>query len=64
VSRGLDFGNRQIDGKTVAQFDQATNSIECNLAVGIHKAVVADLHETGGEDMLEEAADEFHDIEG
>ena len=35
-----------------------------DFAVGIHKAVVADFHKTGGQDMLEEAADEFHDIEG
>jgi hypothetical protein len=37
--------------------------VERDSTVGIHKAIVADFHETGGQDMLEEAADELHDIE-
>jgi len=60
--RRVDLGDRQIDSETVAQFDQATNPIESNLAVGIHKAVVANFHETSGQHMLQETADEFHDI--
>jgi hypothetical protein len=37
--------------------------LEWDLAVGIHEAVVADFHETGRQHMLQEAADELHDIE-
>ena len=33
-------------------------------AVAAHEAVVPDLHETRGQDMLEKAPDELDDIEG
>jgi hypothetical protein len=37
--------------------------LEWDLAVGIDEAVVADFHKTGGEHVLQEAAEELHDIE-
>lgn len=38
--------------------------IEGDFAVGIHKSVVTDFHEAGGQHVLQEAADELHDIKG
>lgn len=58
------FHHRQIEREAIAQFDQGTNAIEWELAIGIDKTVVADLHETGGEEVLQETADKLHDIEG
>jgi len=37
--------------------------IEGDFAVGIHKSVVTDFHEAGGQHVLQEAADELHDFQ-
>ena len=36
--------------------------IKREFAVGIHKSVVTDFHEAGGQHVLQEAADELHDF--
>ena len=36
--------------------------IEREVAVGIHKSVVTDFHEAGGQHVLQETADELHDF--
>ena len=36
---------------------------ESDFAVGIHKSVVTDFHEAGGQHVLQEAADELHDFQ-
>ena len=64
VTTGFDIGYGQIDSESVAQFDQATNPIQRDGTVGIHETVVTDFHKAGGQDMLEEAADELYNIEG
>jgi hypothetical protein len=64
AARRLDLHKRQIESEAVAQFDHSANALERDVAVGVHKAVVADFHKAGRQDMLEEAAGEFHDIEG
>lgn len=38
--------------------------IEGDFAVGIHKSVVTDFHKASGQHVLQEAADELHDLEG
>jgi hypothetical protein len=38
--------------------------IEGGFAVGIHKSVVTDFHEAGGQYVLQEASDELHDFKG
>ena len=38
--------------------------MEGGFAVGIHKSVVTDFHEAGGQHVLQEAADELDNIEG
>jgi Tat protein secretion system quality control protein TatD with DNase activity len=55
------FDLREIEA--IAQLDQSSEGIECYFTVGIHEAEIADLHETGWQHMLEEATDEFHDIQ-
>jgi hypothetical protein len=62
AARGFDLWDGQIESEAVAQFDQAADSIERNLTVGVHKAVVADFHEAGGQHVLEKAADELDNI--
>lgn len=34
-----------------------------HVTVGVHEAVVADLHKSRGQDVLQKTPDEFHDIE-
>ena len=38
--------------------------IEGDFAVGIHKSVVTDFHEAGGQHVLQEAPNELHDLKG
>ena len=42
--------------------DQLTDAIGGETGVGAHEAEVPDLHESRREDMLEEAAEELHDV--
>jgi hypothetical protein len=37
---------------------------ERDRAIGVHETVITDLHEAGGQDVLEKPPDEFHVIEG
>jgi len=62
-TRRLDFGDGAIDSEPVADFDQATNTIERDRTVGVHETVVTDFHEACGQHVLQESADEFHDFE-
>ena len=50
--------------EAMAQLDESADGIEPDLAVGVHEPIVADFHESCGQNMLQEAADKFHDIEG
>lgn len=38
--------------------------MERDRTVGIHETVVTDFHKAGGQHVLKESADEFHDFEG
>jgi hypothetical protein len=44
--------------------DQRTDVIQGDGTTGIHETIVTDLHESGGQDVLQESADEFHDLKG
>ena len=43
--------------------DHQTNGVSMDGTACIHKAEVADFHEAGGQDMLEEAADKLDSVE-
>ena len=57
----LDFGLFRIE--SMRRFNEASNGIELNFAIGIHKAEVSDFHESGWQDMLEKTADELQHIQ-
>ena len=57
----VSFDLGQIEA--IAQLDESADGIESYFAVGIHEAEVANLHESGRQHVLQEASDEFHDIE-
>jgi hypothetical protein len=56
------FGQNTLEA--AGGFDQASDVIEREFAVGIKKSVVTDFHEAGGQHVLEEAADELHNFKG
>jgi hypothetical protein len=50
--------------EAVGELDQGADGVEADFAVWIHVAKIADLHEPGREDVLKEASDELHGIDG
>ena len=62
--RQLDKGFCQANRKAINQADEFADIIQRHRGVRVHKAIMADLHKTFGQDMLEKAADELHDIDG
>ena len=61
--RGRQHGQEREDAPVV-QRDQPPHRLDRRPAVGAQEAVVADLLEPGGQDVLEEAAEELHRVQG
>ena len=53
-----------LQGKGIGPLNEGRDFFEGDRAIGVHEAVIADLHKSGGQDVLKETADEFHGIEG
>ncbi len=60
--RSIDF--RHGEGEAIGQFDFGLECFERHLGGGRQETVVADFHEPGGQDVLEETADELQGVEG
>jgi len=56
------FGYDKV--KAAGHFDQGADTIKRDGTVGIHKSVVTDFHEAGGQHVLQEAPNELHDLKG
>ena len=61
--RGREHRQEREDAPVV-QRDQPPHRLERRAAVGAQEAVVADLLKAGGQDVLEEAAEELHRVQG
>ena len=53
-----------LQRKGIGPLNEGGYCFEWDGAIGVQEAVIADLHKTGGQDMLKETADKFHGIEG
>jgi len=53
-----------LQGKGISHLDEGGDFFEGDGAIGVQEAVIAYFHESGGEDVLQETADELQGIEG
>lgn len=58
----LIFGHLQDEG--IGHLNEGRYFFERDSTIGVHEAIVADLHKAGGQDVLKETTDEFYGIKG
>ena len=51
-----------FQGEGIGHLDEGGEFLEGDRAIGVHEAVVADLHEASWEDVLKETPDELQDL--
>jgi len=54
----------QLQDESIGHLNEGRYFFEGDSAIGVHEAIVADLHKAGGQDVLKETTDEFHGIKG
>ena len=60
---GLDLNFWLGEKESIGKLDQPPDGFDVHLAPGIHEAEIADFHEPGWQDVLEEAPHEFDHVE-